>query len=164
MVAIKREKNPVPTLQQSNNGFGKVQKNRSAPPAAFVSNQKMLQVFRCDQGELDLLKYHLGKTYDSFHEAWSRDEIFSWVVDMDADFREMLNGERWQGEAYAGDLEKDLNEAKTKLWYVMKSRGSNALRREQQRKQKRAREGWDGRFKHLSGRVAGQPIVILDDD
>ncbi|KAF7196100.1 hypothetical protein HII31_02501 [Pseudocercospora fuligena] len=163
MVAIKREKKPVPTLKQSS-GFGKVQKNRGVPPAAFVSNQKLLQVFRCDQGELDLLKFQLGKTYDSFHEAWSREEIFDWVADMDADFREMLDGERWQGEAYPGDLQKDLNEAKTKLWYVMKSRSSNTVRREKQRKQKRVREGWDGRFKHVSGRVAGNPIVILDDD
>ena len=163
MVAIKREKKPVPTIQQSNS-FGKVQKYRSAPPAAFVSNRKLLQVFRCDQGELDLLKFRLGKTYDSFHEAWNRDEIFHWVADMDPDFREMLSGQRWQGEAYPGDLQKDLSEAKTKLWYVMKSRSSNAMRREQQRRQKRSREGWDGRFKHVSGRVAGKPIVILDDD
>lgn len=163
MVAIKREKKPVPTLQQSN-GFGKVRKNRGAPPAAFVSNQKLLHVFRCDQGELDLLKSRLGKTYDSFQDSWSRNEIFDWVADMDLDFREMLDGKRWQGEAYPGDLQKDLSEAKTKLWYVMKSRSSNAVRREQQRRQKRAKEGWDGRFKHVSGRVAGNPIVILDDD
>ncbi|EME77751.1 uncharacterized protein MYCFIDRAFT_179245 [Pseudocercospora fijiensis CIRAD86] len=102
MVDIKREKKPVPILQQSS-AFGRVKKNRSAPPAAFVSNQKLLQVFHCDQGELDLLKFHLGKTYDSFHEVRSKDEIFEYVADIDSDFREMLDGQ---------------SEAKTKLWYT----------------------------------------------
>ncbi|CAK1364322.1 unnamed protein product [Cercospora beticola] len=82
-------------------GGGNNQKNPRGPlhPALMLSNKKMMEILRCDNTDLEMIKhaaYRIMKTQSPV----SRKELRTKLAEQQAEFEEMLSGERWESFQY----------------------------------------------------------------
>jgi hypothetical protein len=120
----------------------------------------MKQVLRCEDGDLDVLKHSFKTLYKALVDDdgvnVGPEELAVHVGQHEPEHDEMLSGDRWETEEYPhGDLQRDLKDVRTKLFYIAKISWSLARRgvelRRRRRREMRRRVG-----------TRGVPIVIED--
>jgi hypothetical protein len=120
MVAIKTERGGGGKSKggggQRNNNLASQKKSGPLHPALFMSNKRMLEILRCDDADLDLLKHGAAKIVKQ-HPKVHHKELRWELSEQEPEWAQMLSGERWEGEGYpsAAGFEKDIEHVMIKI-------------------------------------------------
>lgn len=101
---------------QGNNNPASQKKNGPLHPALFMSNKRMLEILRCDDIDLDLLKHGAAKIVKQ-HPKVHHKELRWELSEQEPEWAQMLSGEGWEGEEYpsAMGFEKDIEHVMIKI-------------------------------------------------
>ncbi|PPJ51249.1 hypothetical protein CBER1_08176 [Cercospora berteroae] len=85
----------------NSSGSGNNNNNPRGPlhPALMLSNKKMMEILRCDDIDLDMIK-HAAYRIMKAQSPIPRKELRTNLAEQETEFEEMLSGERWEGLQY----------------------------------------------------------------
>ncbi|GIZ45661.1 hypothetical protein CKM354_000881800 [Cercospora kikuchii] len=121
----------------SSGGGGNNKNPRGGPlhPALMLSNQKMMEILRCDDIDLDMIKhaaYHIMKAQSPI----PRKELRTKLAEQETEFEEMLSGERWEGLRYPDGrtFETDINHLLIKIMSIARKKINSEAKKNKAKK------------------------------
>ncbi|KAF2207085.1 hypothetical protein CERZMDRAFT_88845 [Cercospora zeae-maydis SCOH1-5] len=92
-------------------------------PALMLSNKKMMEILRCDDVELDMIK-HAAYRIMKKQPQIRRQELRTKLGEQEAEYAEMLSGKRWEGLDYSlgGSFETDVDHVLIKIMGIARKK------------------------------------------